>query len=145
MTDRCPECGAALNTGETCRDHFHQMLYWENEDPSRGVAHHLMVLCYHLQHPGLYSAAGLVHGQKLLADFVIHGKSAEEVRRANRQRADSGNRQWPVTARPGDQGAYERPVAWTMTAADVVAGGAEMYVRNVRAWSESVMASIRGE
>lgn len=141
----CDECGAPRTDGRTCQDYFQQMLFWENEDPARGVVHHLMVLCYYLQHPSLYSAAGLAHGRKLLADFVVHGKSAEEVRRASRERVDSGNRQWSVTARPDDQGAYERPVAWRMTAADVVAGGPEVYVRNVRVWSESVMASIAGE
>lgn len=141
----CDECGAPRTDGRTCQDYFQQMLFWENEDPARGVVHHLMVLCYHLQHPSLYSAEGLAHARTLLVDFVKRGLSPQQVRRNNRERVTSSNREWSITARPGNHGAYERPMAWRMTAADVVAGGPEVYVRNVRAWSESVMASIARE
>ncbi len=74
-TSRCPDCGAAHATGVTCQDDFHQMLFWEAEEPARGEVHHLMVLCYHLQHPGLYSPAGLQHALGLLEDFVVRGQS----------------------------------------------------------------------
>jgi hypothetical protein len=134
----CPECGALWIDRQTCRDDFHQMLYWENEDPARGEVHHLMVLCYHLQHPSFYSREGLAHARRLIADFVERGQSPEEARRHNREQVASGQRAWSVTARPGNQGAYERPIRWTMTAADVVAGGAEGYCENVRAWAKSV-------
>ncbi len=140
--DRCPECGAPWPNDLTCRDHFHQMLYWENEDPTRGEVHHLMVLCYHLQHPSLYSAEGLAHGRALLADFVASGLTPQQARRRNRAKVASGNREWSITARPGNRGAYERPVAWAMTAADVVAGGADRYVDNVRAWAEAAHRNL---
>ncbi len=139
---RCPECGAAWAGGLTCADHFHQMLYWENEDPARLVVHHLLVLCYHLQHPSLYSAEGLAHGRALLADFVAGGLTPQEARRRDRERVASGNRAWPMTARPGNAGAYERPIVWTMTAADVAAGGAELYVDNVRQWAVEVYRAL---
>ena len=51
--ERCPECGAVLHDGETCEAYFHQMLFWEAENPANGEVHHLAVLCYHLQHPHL--------------------------------------------------------------------------------------------
>jgi hypothetical protein len=114
------------------------MLFWENEDPARGEVHHLMVLCYHLQHPSLYSAEGLRYARQLLADFVAGGLSPEEARRRNREAVDSGQRDWSITARPGDRGAYERPIVWAMTAGDVVAGGAEDYCKNVREWAIDV-------
>jgi hypothetical protein len=139
----CPECGASYAKGQTCRDYFHQMLFWENDDPARGEVHHLMVLCYHLQHPGLYSAEGLRYARQLLVDFVERGLSPEEARRRNRDRVNSGRRDWSITARPGNQGAYERSITWTMTAADVVAGGAEAYCENVRAWAESVSKNLK--
>lgn len=142
LDKRCPECGAAWAGGRTCTDHFHQMLYWENENPARGVVHHLLVLCYHLQHPSLYSAEGLAYGRALLADFVGRGLSSQEARRNNRERVASSNRAWPVTARPGNAGAYERPIAWKMTAADVVAGGPEQYIDNVRAWAETIHTAL---
>ena len=143
MTEKCPECGAKLEGREVCRDDFDQMLYWENEDPARWEVHHLMVLCYHLQHPNLYSAEGLIWARQLLADFVESGLSSEAVRGRDRSKVASSAREWPITARPGNQGAYEQPVVWTMTARDVVAGGAANYVENVRSWAASVWANIR--
>ena len=71
---RCPECGASWTNGQTCDDYFHQMLFWEVENPGDGAeVHHLMVLCYHLQHPSLYSPAGLSEARRLLAEFVERG------------------------------------------------------------------------
>lgn len=142
MNQKCDECGAPWNKGQTCQDYFHQMLFWENEDPARGEVHHLMVLSYHLQHPSLYSAEGLAHARGLLADFVERGLSAAEVRRRNRETVASGNREWSISARPGNRGAYERPVEWTMTVAEVVAGGAENYCDNVKAWARMIYEAI---
>jgi hypothetical protein len=36
MPETCPECGAAVPAGGSCRDHFHAMLLLEGEIP--GVA-----------------------------------------------------------------------------------------------------------
>ncbi len=119
------------------------MLFWESEDPTRGEVHHLMVLCYHLQHPSLYSAEGLATARGLLADFIEHGLSPEEARKKNSGRVASGARDWSITARPGNQGAYDRPIRWTMTAADVVAAGAGDYVENVRTWARATHADLR--
>lgn len=139
----CPECGAAWTAGRTCRDYFHQMLYWENEDPARGEVHHLMVLCYHLQHPSLYSAEGLATARELLADLVERGLTTQQIRHDNRERLSSGNRGWTMTARLGNHGRYRRPVAWTMAAADVVAAGPERYRERVREWAESIYKTLK--
>jgi hypothetical protein len=144
-TPHCPECGADWTGGKSCQDHFHQLLFWEAEDPARGVVHHLMVLCYHLQHPSLYSPEGLRHALGLLDDFVERGLSPAEVRQRQRERVASDRRTWKVTARPGSQGAYAQPPAWRMTAADVVVAGPENYVAQVRAWARSVYESMREE
>ena len=142
MIDKCPECGARRAAEHTCRDHFHQMLFWENEDPTRWAVHHLMVLCYHLQHPSLYSVEGLATARGLLTDFIEHGLSPEEVRKKNSGPVASGARDWTITARSGNQGAYDRPIPWTMTAADVVVAGAEAYVESVSTWARAVHADI---
>lgn len=142
MRFQCPECGGMVADGQTCRDYFDQMLYWENEDPARGVVHHLMVLCYHLQHPSLYSAEGLAVGKQLLVDFVERGLEPQQVHRNNRWRVDSSRRDWSVTARPGNRGIYEQPIVWAMTAADVVAGGAAGYIENVRKWAAITHSDI---
>jgi len=142
MESTCPECGAVLAECQTCRDHFDQMLYWESEDSSRWEVHHLMVLCYHVQHPSLYSKEGLQYSLGLLDKFVVQGIDPAEVRRQSRDQVASGNRSWKVTARPDSIGAYDRPITWTMTAADVVAQGADNYVDSVRAWAQAVYDSL---
>jgi len=139
----CPACGAAWTDGNTCQDYFYQMGYWELEDSALYVVHHLMVLCYHLQHPHLYSREGLQFSSQLLVDFVERGVTTQTVRQQRRDALDSGNRTFKITARPDSVGAYPNPVHWTMTAADVVAGGADHYVDNVKAWAQSVYDALK--
>jgi hypothetical protein len=119
------------------------MLYWEAERPELGVVHHLMVLGYHLQHPHLYSAAGLAHAKGLLVDFVERGVGTEEMRRKQGSRVASDKREWKVTARPGDEGSYPQPVAWSVTAADVVAGGMDGYVANTQRWAAAILQDLK--
>ena len=104
------------------------MLFWEAEYPAYGAeVHHLMVLCYYLQHPSLYSPAGLNEARRLLVEFVEHGASPGEVRQRNRARVDSSRRDWKITATATSHGSYAQAMTWKMTAADVVAGGSENY------------------
>ncbi len=139
----CPECGATLKDNLTCEDHFHQMLYWENEFPGHGVVHHLTVLCYYLQHPSLYSPDGLRYGLGLLVEFVENQVSPQEIRQKSRSQVDSGQRGWKVTSRSGQKGAYSHPVDWTMTARDVTAPGAEHYIESVRRWANRVFQDLK--
>lgn len=139
----CPECGAAWTDGQTCQDDFHQMLYWENEDPANGEVHHLMVLAYHLQHPSLYTPDGLKAAQGLLVDFLEKGLTTEEVRKRNRDVVDSGKRDWKIKATATSQGAYDHPVTWTMTASDVVVAGIARYRESVRAWAHSIYEALK--
>ena len=138
----CPDCGADWSSGLTCQDAFYQMGAWELDHQIYAV-HHLMVLCYHLQHPGLYSPEGLAFSQDLLVDFVEKGISPAEVRRRDRSRVDSGSRTWKIKGTPASHGAYSRPVRWTMTAGEVVAAGLAAYEDSVRAWASSVLADLR--
>lgn len=141
---KCLECGAAWAAGQTCEDHFHQMLFWEAENPRYGAeVHHLLVLCYYLQHPSLYSPAGLNEARRLLVEFVERETSPGEVRQRNRARVDSSQRTWKIKGTAASHGSYDRPMLWPMTAADVVAGGAESYCENVRAWARAVNETLK--
>ena len=139
----CPECGAAWKGGKTCQDDFHQMLYWESEDQTLWEVHHLMVLCYHLQHPSRYSPAGLDWAKETLVEFVEQDVSTDEVRRRNRTNLDSGSRKWKIKGTPESHGSYAYPVRWTLTVADVTAGARSDYCENVRAWAKSLLESLR--
>ncbi len=140
----CPECGAAREVGQSCETYFHQMLFWEAEHPAYGEVHHLTVLCYHLQHPSLYSPDGLKEARRLSVEFVERGTSPIVVRQNNRARVDSSRRDWKIKATETSHGSYDRAVAWKMTAADVVAGGSEKYCDNVRTWAHSINATLKG-
>lgn len=141
MPDQCPECGALWHDGATCQDYFHEMLGWEFKHSLLDV-HHLMVLCYHLQHPSLYSPEGLREARRLLSEFVERGASPREIRQRNRSRVDSAKRNWKIKGTATSHGSYPRPMEWTMTAADIVAGEPERYYDNVRAWAQSVLKAL---
>ena len=120
------------------------MLFWEAEYPAAGAeVHHLIVLCYHLQHPSLYAPDGLEYSLQLLADFVEHGVSPQQVRKQRRSAVDSGKRKWQIRARSGLHGTYRRPVHWSMTAQDVVNAGAEHYIESVQQWASAILADLR--
>jgi hypothetical protein len=139
----CPECGTAWQNGVTCTDHFYQMLFWENEYPDYTLqVHHLMVLCYHLQHPSLYSREMLPQAVKLLGDF-LNGVTTEEARKRSRDIVDSGKRTWKVTGTAESRGAYTHPVRWTMTAADITADSVENYEHNVRSWAQATYDALQ--
>lgn len=141
---RCPECGASWTNDETCETHFHQMLFWEAENPAYGAeVHHLMVLCYYLQHPSLYSPEGLTEARRLLVEFVERGASPVDVRKRNRAHVDSSRRNWKITATATSRGSYDREMAWPMTAADVVAGGADHYCANGRRWAQQIYEALK--
>jgi hypothetical protein len=136
--ESCPECGADWSGGSTCTDHFHLMSFWELDHRLYEV-HHLMVLCYHLQHPHLYSPEGLQGAQQLLVAFLEEGLSPQQVRQRMSKAVDSGTRLYQIKGNPTAYGAYAHPEQWTMTPA-----GMDAYYEQVRAWADSVLKSLRG-
>jgi hypothetical protein len=139
----CPECGVVWHDEKTCQDHFHQMLFWEAEHPSYGEVHHLMVLCYHLQHPSLYSPDGLRYAMHLLAEFMERGATTDHVRKRHRVELDSSKRTWKIKGTPASYGSYERPIQWSITAANMTASGVDNYCESVRTWARSVYETLR--
>ena len=140
----CPECGADWSGEQTCETYFHQMLFWEAEYPAFGAeVHHLTVLCYHLQHPSLFSSDGLKEARRLLLEFVERGAAPAAVRQQNRTRVDSGRRDWKIKATATSQGSYDRTIPWPLTAADVVAAGSDHYCDNVRAWAQAIVETLK--
>jgi len=120
------------------------MLFWEADYPAYGAeVHHLLVLCYHLQHPSLYSPVGLKAAKQLLLEFVEQRASPAEVRQRYQARVDSSQRDWKITGTPAAHGSYDPPIQWTMTASDVVAGGAENYCDNVRLWARAINERLK--
>lgn len=139
----CPECGATLIAGKTCQDDFHELLFWENQYPQIGKVHHLLVLCYHLQHPSLYSPEGLEYSLQLLVDFVENRLTTTAALQRGREQVRSDRRDWKITASPGSQGAYAHPIDWKVRAADITAAGPQEAIPNIQAWAMSILADLR--
>ena len=136
-TTTCPQCGARLAPGETCRDRFNRGQVNEIEQPARYAVHHLSVPSYMLQH-NVYSREGWLDAREGLRQFVEEGLEPAEVRRRNRIRLDSGRRSWSVTRGPKLPGVDD--IRWTFTVADVRLDTPEHYCADVRRWAESVLA-----
>ena len=74
MSSSCPECGAPVPPGGSCRDHFHALLLLEAEIPGvpGSILHFYAVATYALQHPDSmnYTADALAGLQQHA--FLVH-------------------------------------------------------------------------
>jgi hypothetical protein len=142
----CPDCGASLALSETCETNFFQMLYWENEFPEYGEqVHHLIVLCYHVQHPGLYSKDGLAFGLALLDEFVNRGATPQRMGKHIRSSMVQRGRKLRVGGTAENHGEYPTPITWSFTTADVIREGHQAYCLNVQRWAEAILADLEGQ
>ncbi|GAB1420899.1 hypothetical protein MASR2M15_10270 [Anaerolineales bacterium] len=106
----CADCGAIWPDGRQCEDTFHQLLAWEAEFPEFWAVHHYLVLCYHLQHPHLYSEAGLAGAVKLLMAFREEGLTTEQMRKRLQHEVDSGQREYKIKGHAASQGRYPKAI-----------------------------------
>jgi len=139
----CPQCGEIWQDGRTCQDVFHQMLSWEAEDPNLWEVHHLMVLCYHLQHPGYYSQEGLRQAKYLLYEFLEVGVPPQQIRRRDGRKLASQNRKWKIKATEKSRGSYQNEIHWKMVTKDVVFAGKNNYCHSVRKWAKTTYEILK--
>jgi hypothetical protein len=131
----CPECGAS----EDCAAYFHECLVKEYIDPAYGAVHHLTVPTYMLQHPGQLSQRGWLEMRNLLVQFCLEGKSPATIRKQNRHRLDS--RQRDFSFRKGEP--IQLPgLVWSKTIAEVDLTDPTRYCAEVKAWAQVVLADI---
>ena len=143
MSPTCPECGAAVPDGGSCRDNFHALLLLESEVPGApgGLPHFYAVGSYALQHPdGMgYTAAALAGLRASLADALVGRATLEAIRRSARRGATEAGR---VTRRPGDEMVRWPVQGWPMTVADVCAAGTAGYGERVARWVRSILDAL---
>jgi hypothetical protein len=144
MSDTCPECGAPVPDGGSCRDNFHALLLLESEIPGGPgeVPHFYAVASYGLQHPDSmnYTAATLARLRESVADMLDGRATIADIRRRTRRAAEGPVR---VTRRPGDEEVPWQRGGWPMTVVDVCAGGTEGYAERVRDWARSVRDTLK--
>lgn len=139
----CASCGAQWQDHQSCTDAFHQLLAWEWDNPQELFAvHHLMVLCYHLQHPHLYSPQTLQEAIRILEEFVIHNKTPGQIRKEKSAAWNNQNRIFKVTGTNHTQGSYPVQPQWQFTIQTVIEGGERHYIENVRAWADTILKTL---
>jgi hypothetical protein len=138
MPQKCPLCGGEFPADEQCRDRFDLFLAVEFENPTTfGAVHHLTVPCYMLQHNG-YSREGWLEARKMVTLFVEEAVTPAEMRKRNRARLNSRQRDWSITK--GPKLAEFDMIAWSRTIADVRLDDPQTYCADVERWAESVLA-----
>jgi hypothetical protein len=135
----CPECGATVPEGGTCRDNFHALLLLEAEVPGAPgrLPHFYAVASYGLQHPGgMNYTAEVTEGLRASVADMLDGRATlDDVRRRTRKKFDGPTR---ATRRAGDPEVECHRESWPATVADVLAAGPEGYVGAVERWARSV-------
>ncbi len=129
----CSECGAS---GNQCEERFHACLAKEFEDIGYGAVHHLTVSAYMLQHSSKLTRAGWLYERDLLRDFLVNNKPPAQVRQQNRDRVDSGKREFKIKSRDAQPKVHQ---VWSSTILSVRLEDAAQYREDVMAWARSVL------
>ncbi|HEU4561448.1 MAG TPA: DUF5946 family protein [Longimicrobium sp.] len=142
MDEACPECGAVVPEGGTCRDNFHALLVLEAQVPGAAGAlpHFYLVSSYALQHP-----ESMGYTERALADLrtgvgeALDGRAGIPQLRERARRVASGGR---VMRKEGDAVPRWRVERWPIIVADVLAGGVEGYAGRVAEWARSIRQAL---
>lgn len=137
MSDKCPQCGAALQSEMQCLERFERCLTKDYEQPATfGAVHHLIVICYMLQH-NAYSRQGWLEAREMLAQFNRQDIPPEALRKRNFRRFDSRHRQWKLVQ--GPKIPQVEAIVWTRTILNVRLDTAEAYCSDAKRWATSVL------
>lgn len=140
----CPDCGAAIADGETCRGMFEQLLANEYTFPSAFAAvHHLTVAAYNLQHPRGFSRGAIQMWRVIVSDTLDGLATPEDFLMRARAQLAGGIK----VREPGAEPPENWPRTWPMTVADVIVPAGETadadgHVHRVRQWAESIRSTL---
>ncbi len=131
----CLECGAP---DRECADRFDECLVREFEDPRYGRVHNLTVSTYMLQHSSKLSREGWLYERHLLREFLLGGKSPEQIRKERHAVLDSGRRSFRFKSKDGQP--LIPTTRWSKTVLDVRMDDAVTYCEDVIAWASATLA-----
>ena len=131
MTD-CPECGAA-----DCQARFDEFLALEFSEAGYGAVHHLTVAAYMLQHSSRLTREGWLEMRGLLREFLVENKPPGFIRKQNKDKVDSGKRQFKIKSKTGERIISQS--TWTKTICDVRLENAEVYCVDVTEWARAAL------
>jgi hypothetical protein len=133
----CPECGAP---DSACATRFDECLVLEFSDADYGAVHHLTVATYMLQHSSKLTREGWLHERELLREFLIENKPPAFIRKQNKDKVDSGKRDFKIKSKTGQR--IIGKSTWTKTILDVRTDSAKTYCADVTAWARSALAEV---
>jgi len=135
----CPECGAPMVNGRTCREIYEELLDLESQDPDgAGSVHSLSVLCYVLQHPHGYSDSALSWGVTSLKDILENGQIRDEQRGRFKglSRIFRRRPRWLGGSRP------MMPDRWQMTIDQVYRADPRGHPQRVQCWARAILRDL---
>ena len=135
----CSECGAPDNA---CEDRFNECLAKEFEDARYGRVHNLTVSAFMLQHSSRLTREGWLYERDLLREFLLGGKSPEEVRSERRDAVDSGKRTFKIKSKTG-QPVIPR-TSWSRTVLDVRLDNPSDYCEDIISWASATLMDAEG-
>ena len=135
----CDECGAPDND---CEARFNECLAKEFEDARYGRVHNLTVSAYMLQHSSRLTREGWLYERDLLREFLLGGKSPEEIREERRDVLDSGNRNFKIKSKTGQPVILQ--TTWQKTVLDARLENPLDYCEDVIAWASATLADAEG-
>ena len=148
MNPECPECGARLEDGRSCRDYFHDLLILESQvqGAAGALPHFLAVASYNLQHPSTFIPSALFELRGAMAD-VLTGRTTldrirQQVRRSTNGAVRVMRREDMVLSLTEETRLRAWPRVWDMTVRDVCQTHPDQYVDEVRQWAESVIVAL---
>lgn len=145
MSEKCPECGAALQPGESCQAFFESLLFEEHANPEHNyAAHHWMVLSFMLTHDR-YSDEARPQAIALLRVALEDNPPAHYLRRMAKQFFTLDAPREASILRGNDR--PPRPIDWPITVRDVALHPEDDYPTRVNRWARSVLDTLiaRGE
>lgn len=141
-SEACPSCSASWPSGgHTCTEAFNKILAWELDHKLYDV-HHLLVLCFHIQHPELYSPEALIWALRALVEFLNTDLTPAELRQRAGHQFNPATRTHRIQGTPESHGSYKNPPDWSIHITDVVAGGLESYYASINSWSLSIYKDL---
>lgn len=135
----CPECGAF---GSLCQTRFDEFLALEFSDPGYGAVHHLTVAAYMLQHSSKLTREGWLEMCQLLHEFLVENKAPAAIRQQNKDKVDSGKRQFKIKSKTGKR--IITKSNWTKTICDVRTEDAQRYCADVTEWARAALVESAG-
>jgi hypothetical protein len=131
----CPDCGAP---DAACHARFDELLALEFTRASFGAVHHLTVATFMLQHSSRLTLEGWLYERALLREFLVANKPPALVRRENKNKVDSGKRDFNIKSKTGQPVIGKIP--WMKTILDVHTDNADTYCADVKAWARAVLS-----